>query len=569
MFQVSDALAAQFSQPARHIRAKLMVEGVDHVLDEAVIESFKIEESCNSGQDLAVGSCCGSSAEIHLLNKDGALDGLTFINRTVKPFVGMEVDSPEEGSHLEWVPLGVFRVSEADYEEGFALTLRAQDDMQRFDRSCEVTVDGTDLTLQIPDGPQAVLNTETYTIGDMLLALGSLCGCGEAFLADSMYADDGVTWAFPNAAYQPKASFQGELSCRSLLTYLAQTAGSFARFDRNGKLEFAWYEDTQTSLNDGRYIAFGEKEYAIPAADTLRIEIKDGDLGRERGPGTHPYTISGNPLLYQLSAIEDDSWEPYADAILNRIKGLSYRPYSLSVQGNPLYQPGDIVSLYPSGAETPISIPIMTNTLTYNGGLSGEWTAIGSNPESNKAVGTVTESIRDLNKRYAGLEADLDSIVMTVENTKLSTDGRLEEAESSIRQTSESIESIVSKQVMVDGTLSELSTQLEQTAEGWSLDFNNLRSTVTDDSQKLQELTSRIRFQNGSIILSTGDDTIQAVLSHDRLSFMHGTNEVAYISDNHLYIEDARILEGLIIGKFMFQSRTNKNLSFKLAKEAK
>ena len=226
MFHVSDALAAQFSQPARHIRAKLMVEGVDHVLDEAVIESFKIEESCNSGQDLAVGSCCGSSAEIHLLNKDGALDGLTFINRTIKPFVGMEVDSPEEGSHLEWVPLGVFRVSEAAYEEGFALTLRAQDDMQRFDRSCEVTVDGTALTLRIPDGPQAVLNTETYTIGEMLLSLGSLCGCGEGFLAASMYADDGVTLAFPNAAYQPKASFQGELSCRTLLAYLAQTAGS-------------------------------------------------------------------------------------------------------------------------------------------------------------------------------------------------------------------------------------------------------------------------------------------------------------------------------------------------------
>ena len=300
----------------------------------------------------------------------------------------------------------------------------------------------------------------------------------------------------------------------------------------------------------------------------MRIEIKDGDLGRERGPGTHPYTISGNPLLYQLSAIEDNSWEPYADAILDRIAGLSYKPYSLSVQGNPLYQPGDIVSLYPSGAETPVSIPIMTSTLAYNGGLSGEWSAVGSNPNSNKAVGTVTESIKDLNKRANVLEADLDSIVTTIQNTQYSMDGRFKDLESSISQTSESVETVVRKQEIVEGTMTELSTQLQQTANGWTLDFEKLNTTVENDSQKLLELTSRIKFEDGKIILSTGDDSIQAILSNNRLSFTHGTNEVAYISDNHLYIEDARILRSLVIGKFMFQPRDNDNLSFKLAKGA-
>ncbi len=58
------------------------------------------------------------------------------------------------------------------------------------------------------------------------------------------------------------------------------------------------------------------------------------------------------------------------------------------------------------------------------------------------------------------------------------------------------------------------------------------------------------------------DSNIKARFTNDRLSFYRGTTEIAYISDNSLYITDAHVLDYLKIGNseqgyFMFDSTDN------------
>ena len=48
---------------------------------------------------------------------------------------------------------------------------------------------------------------------------------------------------------------------------------------------------------------------------------------------------------------------------------------------------------------------------------------------------------------------------------------------------------------------------------------------------------------------------------NDRLAFYMNDTEVAYLSDNKLYVTQAEILARLQIGKFAYEPQSNGNLS--------
>lgn len=69
-----------------------------------------------------------------------------------------------------------------------------------------------------------------------------------------------------------------------------------------------------------------------------------------------------------------------------------------------------------------------------------------------------------------------------------------------------------------------------------------------------------IDLDNNTIQLGGAEDGLTVV--SDRISFMSGGEEVAYIVDNMLYIENGEFLVRLRIGNFEFRPRTTGNLSF-------
>ena len=141
---------------------------------------------------------------------------------------------------------------------------------------------------------------------------------------------------------------------------------------------------------------------------------------------------------------------------------------------------------------------------------------------------------------------------------------------SNIEQAAEQIRTEVSETYVSTGSLdeykNEVSTQFTQTSTDYTYLFNQLETyvqTLDGDTQaQFEEIIKYIRFVDGKIVLGEINNPLTLEIQNDRISFQQSGAEVAYISNNILYITDGRFLTSLRIGNFAFTPRTNGNLSF-------
>lgn len=114
-------------------------------------------------------------------------------------------------------------------------------------------------------------------------------------------------------------------------------------------------------------------------------------------------------------------------------------------------------------------------------------------------------------------------------------------------------------------------TELLQTVEGWDFTWEETTEIIKElDGLVSTEIDTRIkyiRFINGEIWLGKdpepGEDDYKVRITNERISFMQNNIEVAYISGQRLYINEAQILNRLIIGEFAFYPRDNGNMSLR------
>ena len=123
--------------------------------------------------------------------------------------------------------------------------------------------------------------------------------------------------------------------------------------------------------------------------------------------------------------------------------------------------------------------------------------------------------------------------------------------QSLIEQTADAIRLEVSEAYTTVGALEtvhqELATMLEQNALGWTFSFSELQTSLEElDGEtrtKLETLDAHIRMEGGTITLGRSDSTMSTRITNDRLSFLDGGAEVAYITGQTMYIASAVIME--------------------------
>ena len=117
--------------------------------------------------------------------------------------------------------------------------------------------------------------------------------------------------------------------------------------------------------------------------------------------------------------------------------------------------------------------------------------------------------------------------------------------------------------------LTEQLTTLSEQSESnftWSVSkITELQNGVTAAQEATAEQSALIRTymtfsESGLIIGKTGNPFTFRVVN-DRLAFYMNNTEVAYLSNNKLYVTQAEILTRLQIGKFAFEPQSNGNLS--------
>lgn len=118
-----------------------------------------------------------------------------------------------------------------------------------------------------------------------------------------------------------------------------------------------------------------------------------------------------------------------------------------------------------------------------------------------------------------------------------------------------------------EALISQVSTEVEQTKESVEIRFNQFSADVeavaAGADAEFEEIRKYIRFVDGSILLGQIGNELELQISNDRISFLQDAVEVAYFSDNKLYVTDGHFLHSLQLGAFAFMPRGNGNLSFK------
>ncbi|MGX7200068.1 phage tail protein [Enterococcus nangangensis] len=163
--------------------------------------------------------------------------------------------------------------------------------------------------------------------------------------------------------------------------------------------------------------------------------------------------------------------------------------------------------------------------------------------ESDYVVGErVTNLQNQITEQSSLIQQEADSIRMDIEETYTSKDDF-----STYKET--------------------VGTQFEQAKNQFLFNFNQLIEQIenVDNETKTQflEIVKYIRFVDGNIILGRSDSEITLRIMNNRVQFLQSGHEVAYITNNKLYITDGEFLNSLRLGNFAFVPRENGNLSFK------
>ena len=162
--------------------------------------------------------------------------------------------------------------------------------------------------------------------------------------------------------------------------------------------------------------------------------------------------------------------------------------------------------------------------------------------------------------------------VLQVENT-VSTLQKdvISQSRSMIEQNSSQIVQQISEDYYLKSDAMQLAKsvniQFGQTSEEFELRCNNfeqdLNKVASGADSKFQEIRKYIRFVGDNIVLGKNGNELTLKIENDRIAFLESGFEVAYFTNQKLYVIDGEYLNSLQIGKFAFLPRTNGNLSFK------
>lgn len=122
----------------------------------------------------------------------------------------------------------------------------------------------------------------------------------------------------------------------------------------------------------------------------------------------------------------------------------------------------------------------------------------------------------------------------------------------------------------VDRLIVESDTKLDQAKGNIESQLNQLFSDIVNISEsadgKFEEVHKYIRNVDGAIVIGIDGNPLTLKMQNDRISFMENEVEVAYISNQKMYISDAEVTNSHTIGTFAFAPRANGNLSFRKVK---
>lgn len=166
----------------------------------------------------------------------------------------------------------------------------------------------------------------------------------------------------------------------------------------------------------------------------------------------------------------------------------------------------------------------------------------------------------DITDSFEEFQSQTNTGITNVGNRVVSTQAAIQVFENRIEQT-------VSQQIEEVNSSVQNVTQLIQNWEGWEFNFTEIQESIDEIGTSYSEQLKYIKFIDGEIWLGRdpdpGQDDFKVVISNERIRFLQNNIEVAYISNQQLYITNARVTTRLQIGNFAFFPRENGNMTLR------
>ena len=348
---------------------------------------------------------------------------------------------------------------------------------------------------------------------------------------------------------------------RDVMDDLSQVVCGFIGCNSDGEIEIKTITNTQDTINEDffndRNVNVGKKYGPINSlvfSRTGEDNIYRDDQASITQNGLCEIKIEGNQLL------SDTDRDNYIDGVFNNIDGLTFYLNDFTTKGILYYEVGDLYNVSINSVSYPCLM--LSDNIKRTQGLSEiihtdePTTSVTDYKKADKkdiAINQTTLIVDKQNQTITSVVSkteDIDSRVQQNNNAIINTNNNLNNVNSDLQQYKQTI-----------------ATQFTQTNEDFNFQFNNITDLVNQvsntESGHYNELHRYIRFVNGVIILGEEGNPLTAELSNNKLSFKQNGTEIAYISNNKMYIKDAQVLNNLVIGNFQFIPRNNGSLSFR------
>jgi hypothetical protein len=213
-------------------------------------------------------------------------------------------------------------------------------------------------------------------------------------------------------------------------------------------------------------------------------------------------------------------------------------------------------------------------------------TAIQFNNPSTSVEASITFRLKNIKLEKGNKATDWTPAPEDIDNRFDAAETRITQAETSIETTNnqialkastETVTEIGNRANQLDKALSDALVTINKnrdaiatlTARDFKVQFTTLTNQLTqlngDLTSYKKEVGNWMRFDaDGNLVLGAtreeGQDAYELKLTKSRISFMLNDVEVAYISNNELYITNSTVVQNLKIGRFVWEVRGNGNL---------
>ena len=314
----------EINKPSREFECKITIGNNIYNNDELVNLTL---EHTQPQEGFSIGDTISQSLDLTLLNRGDII----YSTSQIKVEIGLKI-----GSTIEYILMGIFNIDDIEKTD-YTTKFTAYDNMIKFE---------TPYFSSLGDKP---------TLKQVVNELSKITGI--EFIG-----------SFPNYTVSKLEGF----TCREVLSYVASICGGNAIITRDGKLTIKSLSEIKKSIDGNNYFDYKREE----------VKYKIGKISCQ---------IDENNILYKGSTGTDsmelgfeNPWvtETILNDLYNKLNELSYLGYSMKWQGDLSLDPYDIVTV--TDIKNVIrKIPILSQKISYTGGLTSEIGAKGETKNKN------------------------------------------------------------------------------------------------------------------------------------------------------------------------------------------